>query len=125
MPAVQLDTVWMNDAANPADVIRLRATSGLKRQAMIDGRVQVVAGGGRRVVRRAGLSRTWELALPWASRAQVDWLEAHQGRTVTCRDHRGHKVHGVYLDVPVDENGVTQDGAVTLTLTEVTHTEAV
>ena len=124
MPTI-LRTVWLNDAAYPSDSMNFIKMSVLKRTATSPARVQRVAGGRLRVIRRAGEPREWALTLPLLTRVQVDWLESHLGATVCARDDRGHKFFAVYLAVPVDERKFEKRGDVTLTLAEVSFSESV
>lgn len=125
MATVTLTTVWLNTAGDLGDYLRCSTTNALQRSQAMDGEVLRLAGGGLRLVRRHGIARTWVMAMPWATRAQIDWIEAHIGLTVVARDQRGNKLHAVYLEVPVTENGSVPQGSVQLTLREVTDTEEV
>lgn len=123
---VALTTVWLNDAVDPADVLRCGSAASLSRVTSVQGRAVQLAGGGFRMVQRRGRSRVWSLSMPRASRAEVDWLEAHLDRVVTARDHRGHKIHARFLSVPVEEFGAwTTAAGVELELVEVRHSEVV
>lgn len=125
MASVVLGTVWLNVAADPSDHVRFPLMSGLSRETGMEGRVDRLAGGRLRSIKRAGKARTWTLTLPACDPGQKAWLEQHIGVLVCARDDRGHKVFGEFFAVPVDELSWDEAGDVAVTLHEVTFSEAV
>lgn len=125
MSTVTLATIVLNDAADPADVLVLNRMTKYRRQPAKGGRVQPVAGGGRRAIVSAGQHQTWTVSISKAPRAAVDWIEAHVGRVVCIRDDSGQKLFGVYLAADVEEVPYPRTASVDLELTEVTWSEAV
>lgn len=127
MARVNLPGLFFNAVADPADRLAVLHAGDLSRAVEAPGRVVRGAGGRVRVVRRAGAAREWSLRLDFLSREQVRWLESHVGELLCVRDVRGNKVFGVYLGVQVDDvpmpDGLPAD--VSLTVTEITHSEAV
>lgn len=119
---VVLTRLWLNSAADPSDVMSFRAFTFTPAKA-VDAEVRLLAGGRRRLIRRAGQARSHGVSIRRPTLGQRQWLDDHVGELVTIRDPRGGKYHGVYLSVQVP---YTVDGAndVTLSLTEVTHSEA-
>ena len=125
MTAVQLTTVVLNDAEDPSDQLVLSRMTKYQRQVGKLGRVQAVAGGGRRAIVSAGQHQDWTLNVSKADRSTVDWIEAHVGRVVAIRDDAGHKLFGVYLSVPVEEVPWPRTASFDLELAEVSWSEAV
>lgn len=125
MVTVTLTTAWLNLAADPAVYVSLPTLDGLSVEKAQDGEVRALSNGRRRVVRRAGVGRTASLEVRAATRAEVDWLEEHVGDLVCVRDDRGRKFFGVYLVVAADEIRGNDYADVSLSLSEVTHSEAV
>lgn len=84
-----------------------------------------MANGRLRSVTRTGRTRSAQVDVENATRAELGWLEEHVGQLVCVRDDRGRKMFAVYYDVPVEEMlGQPGYGGVSLSLTEVTHSEA-
>lgn len=125
MATLQLDCVFLNLASDLSDFQSFPLMSSLKISTSQPGEVRTMANGRRRLVRTAGKPRTAIVDLSHCTRTQVDWLEQHVGDLVCVRDDRGRKFYGVYLSVDVDETPTnTDDGGTSLSLTEVTHSEA-
>lgn len=123
---VDLGAVFVNDAADPSDFARFDSPTGLVVTTSVRGDVRTMANGRTRVVTRAGTPRTAQVSLEYLTRPDVDWLESHVGDLLCFRDHLGRKFFGVYFDVPVTEVQYVSDRAdLSLSLTEVTHSEAV
>lgn len=122
---VTLRTVWLNDADDLSDLVTFPTMSKLVAGRAAMPEVRRLAGGRHRLIRRAGVARTFTLTLPACDRAQVDWLEAHVGELVCCRDDRGRKVFGTYLQVDVTEFRTDPDlASCAVTLREVYHDES-
>lgn len=126
MATVTLGTVWLNLAADPSVYLSLPTMASLSATTAVPGEVRRMANGRMRSVTRAGSARGAEVDVENATRAEIDWLEAHVGDLVCVRDDRGRKFFGVYYSVPVEEMlGQPGYGGVSLSLAEVTHSEAV
>lgn len=125
MSMIQLSTVVLNDADDPADVLVLSRLSKYRRRPSQDGRVVRVAGGGFRAIGTVGRRDVWELEITKAPLATTDWIEAHVGRVVCVRDDQGRKFFAVYWTADVDELKEPRSGSVRLALELVTWTEAV
>lgn len=101
---VQLRHLFLNDAANPADLAAFKYTGDTVGAAtVLQADVRQLAGR-RRIIRRAGARAYtgFSLTLPWVDATQARWLVEHIGRLVCFRDHAGSKVYGVYLEVPAE-----------------------
>ncbi len=124
MPSVVLDTVWLNAAANPSDYASFPLMAALTVTTAKAGEVRQYAGGRTRLVVKAGTPRTIALDLPELDRTQVTWLEGHVGQVVCVRDDRGRKIWAAYLTAGVDETQGDTTGGASITLVEVSFTEA-
>lgn len=126
MATVNLDSVWLNVAADPTESLSLPTTSGLSVSSAVEGEVRRLANGRTRNITRAGgKRRTVSVAVAYATRAEIEWLEDHIGVLLCARDNRGRKVFGVYHEVEVDEHRGLAEGGASLSLTEVSFSEAV
>lgn len=122
---VTLNAVWLNVASDPIDSLALSQLSQLQPATDQAGAVRAMASGSLRLVQQAVRARSYRLSAPMATRAQIEWLEAHIGVTLCVRDDRGRKFFAVYLSVPVDEQTFSRAyGDVSLALSEVTHSQA-
>lgn len=126
MTTVELCAIWLNLAADPSDYMSFDRPATMAPTTDMDVSVRTLANGRRRVVRRAGVARSYALTLPYCNRAQIEWLEDHVGQTVCVRDDRGRKMFGVYSSVPVTESTLWNDrGDAQLTVAGITYSEAV
>lgn len=125
MTAINLTTVWLNSVTDPSDLMSFPNMSELRVATAIDGSVKVLPAGRARLYRHDGQQRTTSLTLPGCEPEQRAWLEDHVGALVCVRDDRGRKVFGAYFTVGADEMRVGQLADVSVTLVEVTHSEAV
>ena len=123
MTSVVLSAIWLNVAANPSDRLELEYVGSFSRAAEKPARVNILAGGRRRVVRTAGVARDWSVSFPSCTPEQIEWLEDRIGQTMCVRDDRGHKVFVVFLGVPVGEHTYNHDGDVSLSLQEISFSE--
>lgn len=123
---LDLCDLWLNVASNLADCQAFTYVSGMAPSTGVRVEVRELAGGRRRAVRRAGRGRAYTWNLTRVTRPQVHWLEDHAGVLMCIRDDRGRKWYGLYDTAGFDEPNWTKDRAsISLTLVEVTHTEAV
>lgn len=125
MTAVQLTTIVLNDAEDPADVLVLSRMTKYTRHPAKLGRVEPVAGGGRRAIVSAGQHQAWTLNVSKADRATCDWIEAHIGRVLAVRDDAGQKLFAMYLDAAIEEVARPRTATFDLELAEVTWSEVV
>jgi hypothetical protein len=126
MAAVQLRSLWLNLAADPAVAMSFPYMSTLTWTKEQPGEVRRYANGRTRIIRRKGKPRSAEATLSGCSREQIAWLEEHVGALVCVRDDRGRKMYATYLTAPVTEAQHRRDrGDVTLAFAEVSHSEAV
>lgn len=124
MSTVHLTTVVLNDAEDPADLLICTRMTKYRRARTQDGRIQAVAGGGRRAVLAAGTHQEWEVSISKAPREAIDWIEDHIGRVVCLRDDAGHKVFGLYLEVEIEEVPRPRTASLDLKVAQVTWSEA-
>lgn len=125
MAAVQLKAVWFNVVADPSDSLALRHVTGFSRVPEKPGEIVRGAGGRVRFIRQAGRSVEWSLGFKVLTPAQKQWLEDRIGELMCFRDDRGHKIFGVYQSVDVTERLYNHEGDVSLSVTELTYSEAV
>lgn len=125
MAAVSLGTLFIGDAANLADQIMFPFMSQLAVTAEVSGENRRYANGRIRSVSRSGKVEIAAVALPACTRAQVQWLEDHLGRTVLVRDDRGRKLYGNYRSLNISEHAYNKEADVTLTVSSVSYSEVV
>jgi hypothetical protein len=123
MAQVILDELWIHDAADLSQHLRLILDAEDER-AGADVQARTYAGGRVRMVSGPARPRSLRLRLDKVARADVDQLRAWAGRLLLFRDPRGRKIWGFYDAVPITELLVDL-ADVDLDVTEVTHTEAV
>lgn len=135
-PGTGLDlcAVWLNPQAQPADAHAFSKVGG-PLSVTTRARVEVRQLANRRRLIRQGsvtsntavdLAETLQVQLVHLDREQVDWLRAHTGLLMCVRDHVGSKFYGVYTETPREVQPQFRDWmAVTLSLDQVTHSEAV
>lgn len=125
MASVKLRAIWFNRVADPTDFLALRFVTGFSRSPEKPGEIRRGAGGRVRLFTRAGWAVSWSLSFQAVAPQQKRWLEDHAGELLCVRDDRGHKVFGSYLSVDVEEHRYNHEADVSLTFTELTHSEAV
>lgn len=126
MATVNLESAWLNVASDPADSLSLPTMSSLSVKTEKVGEVRRMANGRTRTVTRGGVAqRRVTVAVAYATRAEIDWIEDHVGVLLCARDNQGRKVFGIYHEVEVDEYQAIEDGRFTLSLSEVTFSEVV
>lgn len=127
MPAeVALTTVWLNLASDLSDYQTFPSMSSLNVTTKRPGEARVNANGRTRLIRKPANMQTFSLSLPSCTRAQINWLELNAGKLMLVRDDRGRKVWCVYFEPSVEEtSGDIDQGDVTLSLVEITYSEAV
>ena len=118
--AVTLSTVWINLASTLSNYQSFPQMSTLSVDTNQPGQVRTYAGGRLRLVTTAGVARTAAV-----TRDQINWLQSVVGQTVLVRDDRGRKIWGTFLTPKVTENQHNGNGDVTLTINEITYSEAV
>lgn len=121
MATVTLTEVWIHDAAEPSNYV---TSDGFGTGGPTDaarGEVRTYAQGRRRVIRRAGRSRTYDRTFPAVSDAWLEWMGDHIGSTVMVRDPKGRLFFGVFwsLDVTDLPGGAPPD--VTVEFEDVTY----
>lgn len=125
MTTVILATVWLSDAANSSDYMSFPLMGGLSRKRSRNASFDTMASGRQRRIISAGSPRSWSLDLPNCTRDQLDWLESHGEATLCVRDDRGHKFFAGFSDDDIAEHAYDLEGDFTLTLQEITFSEAV
>lgn len=124
---VEITAIWLNLVSDPSQYVALDTNIELTRSKAQSGQIVTLAGGRQRLIRQAGRPRQWSFPVRVNDPAKVAFLEDHVGEMFSARDHRGHKVFVVYLDVSMQEHDYADNaGADTsLTLSEITFSEAV
>lgn len=128
MALLTLDTVWINakDADGQwSDVIELASASGLDQTETSNMRVRAATGDRSVVTILPGGTSTWRLTCNLAVADEVAWLRAHRGQMLCFRDMHGEKIFGVISEVP---RSPLTDGVhfgLTVTITQLDHSEAV
>jgi hypothetical protein len=125
MATVLLETVLLSRASDLADVIELDV-SALSEQGGKRGEVRWRSNGRRVSVARAG--RGTELPLTFdvvADRPLLDTIRSWEGVPLLYRDPRGRKVWCVFWQPEIEENVAVDVATVSLTLEELSYSEAV
>lgn len=125
MVAVALATLWLNDTADLTDCRSFPFMSKLSATPQTPGEVRLYANGRRRAINRAGAQQQLAVTLPTCDRDLVTWIEAHAGRLLLVRDDRGRKFYGTYYNPTIDEHAYDENADVSISLIEITHSEAV
>lgn len=125
MATVLLETLWLNDAADLTDSMTFPSMKALGASPQTPGEVRLYANGRLRAVNRSGRQQQLAVQLPACSREQVTWIEGHAGRLLLVRDDRSRKFYGTYYNPSIDEHGYDDNADVSLSLVEITHSEAV
>lgn len=127
---VNLCAVWLNNAANPADLVAL-SYAGDALNLTASGRAEVrQLAGRRRVVRRGWkVYLSGSLQFQEVTGEQSRWLQDHVGIVLCFRDHVGTKFFGMYAESPRQVATWTVTGeylsGVSITVDEVDFSEAV
>lgn len=123
---VSLSAVFLNSTSDPTDFLALKPISRLQPNTSQAGEVRPMASGGLRLVKQATKPKSYSVGVTLATRAQIDWIEAHVGLVLCIRDDRGRKFFGAYLESPVDESVFSSEyGNVSIQFNEVTYSQAV
>lgn len=125
MAAIAFPALILSDADDPSDAMVFPTASSLVSGVRGRSDVRAYANGRSRLIRRAGQSRLTTVALPLLDRTQVLWLEAHADQLVLMRDQMGRKFYGVYSGAMFEERGYVDEADSSLTVTEVSYSEAV
>lgn len=121
--ALTLTRLWLNSVAEPADMMSFSIASFAAGR-VIEGEVRANANGRLRLIRRATVSRSREAVIRLPTVEQLRWLDDHAGTLLIVRDPEGGKFAATYLDLSFVRLGVGKSD-MTLSLSEVTHSEAV
>ena len=125
MASVALDTVWLSLASDLTQSLQLEVSS-LSDDDVVFGEVRRYAGGRDRSIVRKGRRRTFELSFDAVgNRAQIATLRGWTGLVVLLRDPFGRKAYCVFYGSPLSERIPVDMPEVSLTLSEVTVSEAV
>lgn len=124
MSAVTITRLWLNLAADPDDVRGFRLASFRPADAT-RGEVRTLAGGRRRLILREGSERQYVAVLRHPDADDRAWLDDHRGRLLIVRDPDGGKFIGTYLTFDRTRSRFAVGEDIELTLTDVTHSEAV
>lgn len=126
MAMVELSTVWLNVASNLSECIALPAWVDTGRSETIGIDYRVTSSGRVRQVTTPAHSKTWSVSVDWCPPDVVAWLIAHRGILLCARDPAGGKMYGSYPTVDYPHIKAPCDpSSMSLTLTEITHSEAV
>lgn len=125
---LDLCAVWLNAAADLADVEAFRRLGGdqLAATASVRAEVRQLVGRRRVVVTDAAIYEQFSLTLETVTADQLDWLNSHVGQILCLRDPYGSKLYVIYTEAPREvPTGYPERTSVKLTLEQVTHSEAV
>ena len=125
MASITLETLWLNDADDPADLASFPFMSSLNSSPQQNVTITAFAGGRQIAIVTPGSANQVSVNLAACTASQRAWLETHAGTVVCVRDDRGRKFYGVYVSPSSDEHAYNDDADSSLTLNEVTFSEAV
>jgi hypothetical protein len=123
MATVTLDRAWLSLAADPSVAVSF-FTTGRGDQRAKPGEVRRYANGRLRTVTRVGSEQTLTLMARSLTPAQVDQLDSWRGTVVLFRDAWGRKMYGTFFTLAVADWPDRQSHDVTLTLQQVSFSEA-
>lgn len=129
MAVIYFDAFLIAPATDLLDIKAFPYAGGFTRSTVQETTTRRLAGGRVRAIRRQGTTRRWTLTLPAVTRDQAEWLEQHTGTLMLFREpatapHAGRKLYGVYAEVAATEHTYDAESEVSLTIDEVTYTEA-
>lgn len=125
MAVVNLSTLWINDATDPADFIALRSAAELSGGSSTDVTYQVMASGRQRAIVTGKSLSTYKASCGGVTPAEMAWLRAHEARLCCFRDPYGQKLYGMFTATPWVGLGRSSWMPTELDITEVSHSEAV
>jgi hypothetical protein len=123
MASLTLATVWVSLASDLTQAVVLDTMTGLTSTPQNAGQVRRYASGRTRAVVPAGVPNQFQVSTAASGRATITWLESHTGQMVLVRDDRGRKFYATYFQPATSEHAYNGDGDVTLTFSELTHSE--
>jgi hypothetical protein len=124
MATVTLDRAWLSLAADPSVALAF-FTTGRADQRAKPGEVRRYANGRLRTVTRAGSAQTLTLTARSLTPAQLAQLDSWRGTVVLFRDVWGRKMYGTFFAIAVADWPDRASHDVTLTLQQVSFSEAV
>lgn len=133
MATTTLETLWINLASDLSQFLTFPYMTALGSQPTIQISSDPYAGGNIRKTRQKGYKASLSVTLQAVTPAQRVLLEFDAdnggwlGETVCVRDDRGRKFYGYWGDSPpqITEYPTTDECDVTLTFTQITHSETV
>jgi hypothetical protein len=125
MASITLKTLWLTNAADLTDSQSFPLLSKLTATPTIGGAIRRYASGRFRAIAQAGDQNQLAATLPTCDPDQVAWIDAMAGQLLMVRDDRGRKFYGQYFTYQADEHAYDGNTDVTLTVAEVSHSEAV
>lgn len=116
---------WLTDVATSVSVTGSFPTRPSTE--VLAGSVRFYAGGRRRVITTASLTRTYPVTLQWLNDADAVQVAAWKGRLLLLRDTAGRRVFGTYLQVDFVDTyqAAGTRHAATFAFTEISYLEAV
>ena len=121
MVTVTLNEVWIHDADDHADDVRLR-WADLTVEPSRHAEVRTYAGGRQRIVTGPARPRSGTVTFPLVDRSSLDKLEDWCGRKVMIRDSRGRVLFGMFPSFQISERRTDHRPIVTLSFREVSGT---
>lgn len=125
MASVSLGTVWLTLVSDQTDSVSFVAMTQLTSTPQNAGQVRRYASGRTRAVVPVGVPNQFQLVAAACSRDVIVWLESHTGQLLLVRDDRGRKFYGTYFQPGTAEHAYDLEGDVSLTIDEVSYSEAV
>lgn len=101
MAVIQSAHVWLNDALDPSDRIRVDNVTGFEDQTELAGQERTTAAGTIRSVVGVGETRQFPVECSAVSPAQRNWLQSHKGRDIWVRTPHGLMESGKYRDLKI------------------------
>lgn len=123
---ITLDRLWLNPVDDLTEGMGFRlAAASLVQAPQLSGEVRQYGGGRLKAATTTTIAQQLPPTLLLDTRDEEAAIEAWQGRTVCVRDPKGRKYYAVYFNPQITEYPGLDMSVVTLTLDEVTQSEAV
>lgn len=123
MASVTLTAVWIQNATDLTTAVQAQSTS-IVETPQVAGSVRAYANGRQRTVASASKPRTVAFTFTLMTATDAATLASWAGQLVLIRDPFGTKMWGTYFQTTRTQQPAPNVNDVTLTVTEVTHSEA-
>lgn len=124
MASVTLTSIWLQNVADLTTALQLHSTSLVETNSQ-DGTVRPYANGRQRTVTTASKPRSVALSFTLVSAADAATLKSWAGQLVLVRDPFGLRMWGSFFTLARNQQVAPNVNDLSVTFTEVTHSDAV